>query len=101
MACIPEAGLRGIVDDCLKQAGITPHIAALAPDEVAIAGLVAAGVGVSLVARVPSLDAAKVVQIPIKDFDCYRLLYMIYDSTKYLTPIVQKFISFMKKQGEV
>jgi len=68
---------------------------------VAIAGLVAAGVGVSLVARVPSLDAAKVVQIPIKDFDCYRLLYMIYDSTKYLTPIVQKFISFMKKQGEV
>lgn len=100
VAYIKEAGLRRIVDNYLNQAKIVPHIVALAPDEIGIAGLVAANVGVSLVAKVPMLESANVVSLPIKDFDCFRLLYMMYDSNRYLTPAVQRLISYMKKQAE-
>lgn len=97
---IPEAGLNPIVDRYLNEAFIHPETRCMAPDERSIAALVASGSGVSLVAKVPALDAFDLRQIQVYEPRCQRIIYMAYNTNRYLTPAVQRFLSFIRHKSK-
>ncbi|MCJ7836649.1 LysR family transcriptional regulator [Cuneatibacter sp. NSJ-177] len=96
---IPEAGLHPIVDQYLNDAFLRVETRCMAPDERSIAALVASGSGVSLVAKVPALDAFDLHQIEVTEPECRRTVYLVYHTNRYLTPAVQRFLSFIRRKS--
>ncbi len=93
-----ECGLRPIVDRFFREnMPHSPQILFYAPDERSIASLVAGGMGIALVAAVPALNEFQIRQIPISEPVCERIIYMVYDANRYLTPVVQHFITFVRR----
>ena len=87
-------GLKPTIHRILDAEGVRPKIAAKAPDEESIAGLVSEGFGVSFVARVFSLDNFNVAVLKVEREDCYRTIYMTHMKDRYLTPAVMRFIHY-------
>ena len=87
-------GLKPTIYRILESEGLTPKIAAKAPDEESIAGLVSEGFGVSFVAKVFSLESFDVVKLKVEREDCYRTIYMTHMKDRYLTPAVMRFIQY-------
>lgn len=87
-------GLKPTIHRILDAEGLSPKIAAKAPDEESIAGLVSEGFGVSFVAKVFSLDNFDVVKLKVERDDCYRTIYLVHMKDRYLTPAVMRFIRY-------
>ena len=87
-------GLKPTIHRILDDAGVTPKIAAKAPDEESIAGLVSEGFGVSFVASVYSLKDFDVAILKVERPDCFRTIYMTHMKDYYLTPAVMRFIRY-------
>ena len=86
--------LKPTIHRILDDEGLSPKIAAKAPDEESIAGLVSEGFGVSFVASVYSLKDFDVAVIKVDRPDCYRIIYMTHMKNRYLTPAVMRFIRY-------
>lgn len=93
-----ESGLRNLIFDYLDQAQVNPQIILEAPDEDAIAALVAEQFGIALVANVPSLSGMRIKRIPLEE-NCCRTLYMAYHSYVSPTPAVSRFLEFIRRQA--
>ena len=87
-------GLKPTIHRILEDEKLTPKIAAKAPDEESIAGLVSEGFGVSFVASVYSLKDFDVAVLKVERPDCYRIIYMTHMKDIYLTPAVMRFIRY-------
>jgi DNA-binding transcriptional LysR family regulator len=87
-------GLRGITDALCAQAGFTPHVAFEGEDVETLRGLVAAGLGVSLLpARSHASSAASL--LTVSDRDCARTIGIVWHRTRYRSPAVRRFADFV------
>ena len=100
IAYIPSSILHPTISGYLEAAQAYPRIIMEAEDEDAIAALVAAGFGVSFIAKTKFLNYADLVQIPIAGPRCQRTLYMANSTEHYLTPVACRFFHFMKELAE-
>lgn len=97
VAYASHSGLRSIVDGFFQKAEVPLEVFAEAEDEDAIAALAAAGFGVGVVAKVQALQHFPIRQIPIREVECQRILYLASSSKRYLTPVVQRFFCFVQE----
>ncbi|WP_434310844.1 LysR substrate-binding domain-containing protein [Hominifimenecus sp. rT4P-3] len=98
VAYASHSGLRRVVDGFFQEAGVSLEIFAEAEDEDAIAALTASGFGVGVVAKMQALQYFPVRQIPIKEKECQRMLYLASSTHRYLTPAARRFFDFVQER---
>ena len=91
------SGLGKITRRLFKEAKLHLHIICEGEDETALLGLVAQSFGVSVIAKTEALEHINVKAIPLNHPDPTRTIYLAYVKNKYLTPITESFISYIKK----
>jgi DNA-binding transcriptional LysR family regulator len=96
----PGYALRRTTDALFQQIGITPHITFEGEEAATVAGLVAAGLGVSLLPDLRGVDKSKIVQIPIRKPVGKRVIGMAWVESRYLSPAAIKFREFVLGQFE-
>lgn len=87
--------LRRTTDQLFAQLGLTPRITFEGEEAATAAGLVAAGLGVSLLPDLRGLDKSKIVQIPIREPKCQRVIGMALVEGRYMSPVVKRFKEFV------
>lgn len=92
--------LRRTTDALFQQLGLTPKITFEGEEAATVAGLVAAGLGVSLLPDLRGLDKSKIVQIPIREPACKRVIGMAWMEGRYLPPVAVRFQEFVVEQFE-
>ncbi|MBT2690627.1 LysR family transcriptional regulator [Bacillus sp. ISL-47] len=88
-------GLRKVTDDLLAEAGIVPRVTFEGEEVTTVAGLVAEGLGVSLIPDIKGLDSSKVCKIPVHWPTCERVIGMAWLEGKYLSPATIQFKQFV------
>ena len=86
--------LRDTTDQLFQQQGIRPKIAFEGEEVATAAGLVAAGLGVSLLPNT-GLDRSKIVQIPLRDPKCRRVIGLALVEGRYVSPATSRFKQFV------
>ncbi|OBJ09313.1 LysR family transcriptional regulator [Mycobacterium sp. 1482292.6] len=86
-------GMRGLLDELCAAAQFRPRIGLEAPTLTTVAGLVAAGLGVSLVPIDGSEYAPGVRVLRLADADAYRDVGMIWNSDRPLSRSARDFIA--------
>lgn len=94
-----NSGLSKLFWSQCKQAGITPHVVFEAPDDHTVIGLVAVGLGISLIADSPSLNTDKVHVLRFaQDPPPFRNQYIVWKKDRFNPPVVRAFRDFILKQ---
>ena len=70
-------------------------------EDTALAGLVSKGFGVGIVPDVPSIRSMNVAVLQIENLRYRRFIYMVTVKDKYLAPVVQDFIRYVKENYEL
>lgn len=97
IAVKPGYGLRTITDRLFNAAGVTPTISFEAEEVVSVAGFVAAGLGVTLLPRLPELHEDKLARIRVTDPECRRHIGLAWKKDGYLSPAAERFRAFLIK----
>jgi DNA-binding transcriptional LysR family regulator len=87
--------LRRTTDRLFQQIGVSPHITFEGEEAATVAGLVAAGLGVSLLPDLRGLDKSKIVHIPVREPKCERVIGMALVEGGYLSPAALRFKEFV------
>ncbi|MBT2701490.1 LysR family transcriptional regulator [Bacillus sp. ISL-40] len=87
--------LRITFDQLFKEAGITPKITFEGEEADTVAGLVAAGLGISILPNLKGTDQSKISQIPINSKQCQRTIGIAWVDGRYLSPATQKFKQYV------
>ncbi|MCM3145928.1 LysR family transcriptional regulator [Brevibacillus sp. MER 51] len=87
--------LRITVEQLFQEAGITPPITFEGEEADTVAGLVAAGLGISLLPNLKGTDQSKITQIPVKSPKCQRTIGIAWVEGRYLSPATEKFKQFV------
>ena len=95
------SGLRPMVDRLFKVARKKPRISYMVDEDSALAGMVAQGLGVGIVPDVPAIRSMPVVRLTLKDLPFSRLVYMVTQKDKYLSPVARTFIDYVKERYEI
>lgn len=96
-----ESELHSIINQLCKQAGFTPDVVFEGEDIGTVSGLVGAKLGVSLVPDLKVVDKSKVKLIRVKNPICKREIGIAWLKDGYLSPVVERFIEFVKSNKEV
>lgn len=96
-----KSGLRPFINKLFTEVKAQPFIAYEGEEDSSVAGLVAAGLGISIVPRIPILETMEVEAIPIKRPEIKRYIYLVTQKDKYLSPIVEDFIGFIKSRHQI
>lgn len=86
--------LRETTDRLFQQMGISPKIAFEVEESPTVAGLVAAGLGVSLLPDA-GLDKSKIAHIRVRKPKCQRVIGMALVEGRYLSPAALRFKQFV------
>lgn len=78
-----------------EEAGITPNITFEGEEANTVAGLVAAGLGVSILPDLKGTDQSKISQIRVHWPQCQRAIRIAWVEGRYLSPATQKFKQFV------
>jgi DNA-binding transcriptional LysR family regulator len=89
-------GLRTVTDDLFAEAGVSPRVTFEGEEVTTVAGLVAEGLGVSLIPGIKGLDKSKICQIPVQWPKCQRVIGMAWIEGRYLSPASKQFKVFVK-----
>lgn len=100
--------LRLLSEQLLAQAGITPNIIYEGDDVHTLAGLIASGMGVSILPKITTIVLPDVVFIPFTDVSCKREIGLAWNSAAEMPPasdafrqyILQRFSSASRKIGK-
>lgn len=91
----PTWELRGLVDELCRQAGFDPVVAFEEADMVVVRGLVAAGLGVTVVPAVPfdrsNVSGGSERLIPLTDAQAFREVGVSWPTTRRLLPSAELF----------
>lgn len=87
--------LRRTTDRLFQQIGYTPQITFEGEEAATVAGLVAAGLGVSLLPELRGMDNSKIVQIHVREPKCQRVIGMAWIEGGYLSPAALRFKGFV------
>ena len=52
---------------------------------------------ISKIAVTSEVESKKLIQVPLRNFECKRNFYMIYHKDKYRSELFEKFVSFTQK----
>lgn len=95
-----ESGMRKIIDDLFNKAQILPNIICQFEDINAMAGLVGADQGVAIITDTLSIQSHKVKKLELDTPHSKRVVYMGYVANRYLSPVVEKFQSYIMKNAD-
>lgn len=87
--------LRITIEKIFKEVGITPKITFEGEEADTVAGLVAAGLGISILPNLKGTDQSKISQIPVKSPQCQRTIGIAWVEGRYLSPATEKFKQFV------
>ncbi|MDQ0197977.1 LysR family transcriptional regulator [Neobacillus ginsengisoli] len=87
--------LRMAIEQLFKEAGITPKITFEGEEADTVAGLVAAGLGISILPNLKGTDQSKISQIRVRWPKCQRTIGIAWVEGRYLSPATQKFKQFV------
>lgn len=87
--------LRRTTDQLFQQIGVTPQITFEGEEAATVSGLVAAGLGVSLLPDLHGINMSKIVQIRIREPKCQRVIGMALVQGGYLSPAATRFKEFV------
>lgn len=91
-----ESGMRAVVEELFEKTGKSPKIAYETQEDQVIAGLVANGFGIAVVPYMELLHRLGVSIIKIAKPQYSRKIYMVTDSSIYMSPVVEKFCEYVK-----
>ncbi|WP_216831271.1 LysR family transcriptional regulator [Alkalihalobacterium elongatum] len=91
-------GLRTITDRLCQKAGFKPNVMFEGQEVSTVNGLVSAGLGVSLIPDRKGLDETEVSKLEVVNHECTRSIGVAWVEGRYMSPIVQKFKSFVIEQ---
>lgn len=94
---IRETGTYRLIEERFLEEMSSVHFIYRAHDEDSIAALVSAGFGISIVAKVDSLQHANVEIRPLEHPQACFNITMVYQSNQYMPPAVNRFILFAKE----
>ncbi|PPA71034.1 LysR family transcriptional regulator [Jeotgalibacillus proteolyticus] len=89
--------LRITVERLFEQAGISPRIMFEGDEADTVAGLVAAGLGVSILPSQRGIDHSKLAQIRIEGLQSERTIGLAWMKGRYLSPATQAFRRFIEE----
>lgn len=89
-----QSGLRPVIDEILNTWKITPDIAFETEQGSAVAGIVAAGLGISLLPDIPLPDM-DITRIPLEEPVAPRVTYLVRSRIHFQTEILQQFQQFV------
>lgn len=92
-----DTGLGQLTHKALELAGIFPNITAEAGSEQAIYGLVEAGFGISLAAKIPEISQYQVTTIDIEEPYCQRHIHMAYIRNRFQPAALKRFVQYSKE----
>ena len=87
--------LRQIVDQLLKEAGVTAHTTFSGEEMHTVAGFVGAGLGVSLIPHIKGLEHFNVKKISVSSPTCRRKIGIAWAKGRYLSPAANEFRQFL------
>ncbi|WP_028403254.1 LysR family transcriptional regulator [Ectobacillus panaciterrae] len=87
--------LRIAIEQLFKEAGITPKITFEGEEADTVAGLVAAGLGISILPNLKGTDQSKISQIRVQWPKCQRTIGIAWVEGRYLSPATQQFKQFV------
>lgn len=96
-----KSGLRPFINKLFAKIKAQPFIAYEGEEDSSVAGLVAAGLGISIVPKIPILETMEVEVIPIARPEIKRYIHLVTQKEKYLSPIVEDFIGFIKSRHQL
>ncbi|MDY4487401.1 MAG: LysR family transcriptional regulator [Candidatus Limivicinus sp.] len=96
----PGSGLRYVVDDLFRQAGITPRTAYEIQEDQVIAGLVAHGFGIAIVPYMEMLLRLNVKILQIARPRPDRRFYLVTDPAVSLSPAASGFRDFVLSRSQ-
>ena len=94
-----NSGLRPVVDRMFEQIKVKPKIAYEIEEDGCMAGLVAQNFGIAVMPEIPILRQLGVDVLPIRNQHEKRYVYMAWRKDAYQTPMVQRFIEYVKRRG--
>ncbi len=87
--------LRRTTDQLFEQLGVVPRVTFEGEEAATVAGLVSAGLGVSLLPDLRGIDKSKIAQIRISSPKCQRVIGMAQVQGGYLSPAAVRFKEFV------
>ncbi|RAV02638.1 LysR family transcriptional regulator [Paenibacillus sp. YN15] len=93
-------GMRTIAERLFEQEKATPNIVFEGDDVMTVVGFVSAGLGVSLLPAIPSLELDKVSRLPIANPECRRTIGLAWRTEGYLSPPAERFRAFLLERFE-
>ncbi|MFE4145118.1 LysR family transcriptional regulator [Peribacillus sp. YIM B13472] len=87
--------LRITVEQLFEEAGITPNITFEGEEANTVAGLVAAGLGISILPTLKGTDQSEISQIRVQWPQCQRVIGVSWVEGRYLSPAVRQFKQFV------
>lgn len=94
-----ESGLRPTIDRLFEMARIKPKIAYEIEEDSAMAGLVAQNFGIAIMPDIPILRNLNIEVLELRSPQLKRQIYMAVSKENYQTPIVKKFVEYVRKKG--
>ncbi len=98
------SGLRYVVEERLKKAGLELDNVIEMPNNEAIVKLVEAGLGVSIVSEyaiAEDLELNRVKTVGIKDLDLHRHFYLVYQEEKLLSKTFNNFMNYLLEINKI
>ncbi len=96
-----SSGLRPVIDRLFAKIKCQPKIAYECEEDSSVAGLVAAGFGIAIMPKIPLLDTMNVCILPISAPEIQRYIYLVTRKKKYLAPVAEDFVTFVKNHYSV
>lgn len=87
--------IREISDRLFKEAGVIPHITFEGEELDTVAGLVAVGLGISIMPKISALRINDLVTIDIEDENSHREIGLSWKDSHYLSPASRRFQEFL------
>ncbi|MED3729410.1 LysR family transcriptional regulator [Priestia filamentosa] len=93
-----NCGLRDTLDVFFQQMGFTPKMKFEGEEVMTVAGLVSAGLGVSILPAAPALQLDGISWLKLKEPRCTRNIGIAWSETHYMPPSAQLFRKFIIEQ---
>ena len=90
-----DFGMRLLTNQFFNKIHCVPHIVFEGDDIVTVAGLVEAGLGVSLLPRIDNMTGMNLIYLPIKEMDCTRNIGIAHVTSRYLPPVARNFENYL------
>ncbi|MED2946262.1 LysR family transcriptional regulator [Bacillus subtilis] len=87
--------LRMTVDELFEKADIQPNIMFEGEEAATAAGFVAAGLGISILPDLKSLDQSKITKIHVSWPECQRVIGIAWIKGRFLSPVAETFKQYV------